>query len=799
MIKALNHKHNVQFAITLIATLTLLIILWATWQVIIQPDIGVLWKEQGEIYVVSHDSLLKVDDKILSIDGAALTESAFPYFTGNQKDNVTLRVARNNEEFIITVPFSQRAPLTILLARLSVIVVVLAFWGISTHVALFSSSSFQQSLIFFFFCQTLGIALALGSITSKDWAAHSSLMLTAFAIAMAIHFHMLFPIDRVTKSTRKWVFLIYAIASLGVSRLLIQFGLFDVQSPFATTYASLLDIWALIGLVMVLYLLFKPYRDNPTPIVKRQINLVALCGALALTPLLALSILPQILFDQEILPTEVAFLFLIFIPLGYGYAITKYQLIKLERYTSRSATAVFLISLLSFFYISISTFLNTLPSEHFLANPLTNVAIIMCLVVIYHPLHKKLRQLVDYLLYGGWYDYTSVVGEITHNLEHNTDIETLVSTLTGTIQKSMRVYWACLIWQGRKQDHSVISAASQTETLFNDINLKNLPVITEYMQTQLYPIANDELCQILKDGELTSEENQLLNNLSVRLWVPIRGFQYSMGLLILGPKLGGDGFDDDDMEILDMVSRQASVVFQNAQLVNELKVKVSENEQYQKEIIRTREEERKRIARELHDQVIQTLVGLKYQIAHLQSSLNLAQVYPESNQKALGLQDEMLALIQTTRSLCQDLRPAALDLGLIPSIRSLAGSFEMKSGIEVDLRVEGDREVQIDEDTALCLYRCTGEALSNIGKHAVAEEVIIDVNLCPNYVSLTIQDDGKGFHVPERLGSLMTKNHFGLVGMRERVELLQGSFNVFSDPLLGTQLEVYIPLKNGHS
>ncbi|MCZ7672484.1 MAG: histidine kinase [Chloroflexi bacterium] len=74
------------------------------------------------------------------------------------------------------------------------------------------------------------------------------------------------------------------------------------------------------------------------------------------------------------------------------------------------------------------------------------------------------------------------------------------------------------------------------------------------------------------------------------------------------------------MEILDIVSRHASVTFQNVQLINELKAKAYESEQYKKEIIRTREEERKRISHELHDQVIQALIGLKYQISHLRSS-----------------------------------------------------------------------------------------------------------------------------------------------------------------------------------
>lgn len=789
-------KSNLQFWVTFIAAATLLIISWSIWQVTVQPDLGVLWTDRGVVYFASPASLLQVGDHIQTIDGLSLSESPFPYFLWQRGDIIQIGIEREGEEIALAFPYVTGAPPAVLFPRLSLMIVVLAFWSISSSVVLFSSSSYRQSLLFFLFCQTLGVSLALGSITSQPWAAHLSLVLTCLAIALAMHFHLLFPISRVNIARRKWVFAIYAISSLGLLRLLIAIGAFDLRSTFSTIYSFLFYVWASIGLVTVLVLLLKAYREASAAIIKRQVGLVTICGALAFTPLLTLSILPYIFFRQAILPPDIAFIFLIFVPIGYGYAITRYQFIKLERYASRSASVVFVISLLSFFYFGINTLLQLILNEALLADPLTNVVIIMSMVVIYNPLYRRLRHLVDSLLYGGWYDYPSVVGEITHNLERNNDIEALVATLSSTIQKSMRVYWACLLWQGRKSNHSVVSLAGQAETIFGGIDLKNLPAITAYMQAQLYPTTSQALRKSLDGQPISAEEDALLNYHSVRLWVPIRGLQHSMGLLILGPKYGEEVFDDDDMEILDMVSRQASVTFQNAQLINELKVKAHENEQYKKEIIRAREEERKHIAREFHDQVIQVLVGLKYQIAHLQSSLSLAQLFPDGSQKSLDLQEEVGELIQTTRVLCQNLRPPALDLGLIPSVRSLITGFERKCGVEVKLVLEGDREIPIGEDVALCLFRCVSEALSNIGKHAEAKEIFVKLYIEPQKVALIVIDNGQGFCVPDRLGSLMAQNHFGLVGMRERVELLQGNFHISSGPLQGTCLQISIPLEH---
>ena len=240
--------------------------------------------------------------------------------------------------------------------------------------------------------------------------------------------------------------------------------------------------------------------------------------------------------------------------------------------------------------------------------------------------------------------------------------------------------------------------------------------------------------------------------------------------------------------------RRASLS-RNAQLIEELQVQALETEAYQRQVLHVREEERRRLARELHDQVIQALIGLRYGLSHIQNQAETLNGSSHMLREGMdGLQSEVGQLVQLTRNICLDLRPPAVDLGLVPSIRSLVNRFELAGDMVVVFNIEGERDIPVPEDVALCLFRCTQESLQNVIKHARADSVTIDLLIAPSQVSLAIRDDGVGFSPPDRLGVLMKSNHFGLVGMREQVELMQGHFQVKSARSEGTVVLIDLPL-----
>ena len=200
-------------------------------------------------------------------------------------------------------------------------------------------------------------------------------------------------------------------------------------------------------------------------------------------------------------------------------------------------------------------------------------------------------------------------------------------------------------------------------------------------------------------------------------------------------------------------------------------------------LVRGREEERERLARELHDQVIQSLVGLKFFLA----------------ERGVGsqarLQVELDEVINALRELCGDLRPPALDrLGLVATLRSYVDDLSTRTGLPIELHIEGS-EQRLSSEVELSLFRVAQESLINAWKHAQTPKVRVSLRFGEEVVELTISDWGQGFVVPERLGMLAEAGHFGLVGMQERMALVGGALRLTSGPGQGTTIVAWVPLR----
>jgi PAS domain S-box-containing protein len=204
-----------------------------------------------------------------------------------------------------------------------------------------------------------------------------------------------------------------------------------------------------------------------------------------------------------------------------------------------------------------------------------------------------------------------------------------------------------------------------------------------------------------------------------------------------------------------------------------------------------REEEKRRIARELHDELGQALTALKLDLTWLSERLPAGQA---AIAEKLGAMQAMIdGTVAATRRISSDLRPLILDdLGLVPAAEWLVQEFTQRTGIPCEL-VVGSPDLELKDPHATAVFRILQESLTNVARHAKAQRVEVALGRADGTVTLNVRDNGRGFNLddPRR------PNAFGLMGLRERVSLLGGEVRIESQPGLGTVLDVQIPLEEG--
>ncbi len=209
------------------------------------------------------------------------------------------------------------------------------------------------------------------------------------------------------------------------------------------------------------------------------------------------------------------------------------------------------------------------------------------------------------------------------------------------------------------------------------------------------------------------------------------------------------------------------------------------------QVLHAQEEERKRISRELHDVIAQTLTGINIRLAALkkESALN-RKGFDRSITRAQKLVEKSLARVH---DFARELRPAVLDdLGLIPALHSFVKNFSHRTGIRVHLKAFAGVE-QLDNNKRTTLYRVAQEALTNVAHHAKASRVEVSIQKLPDHICIKLEDDGKSFSVDRFLRANGGKR-LGLLGMRERLEMVGGRFGIESAAGKGTTVIAHVPL-----
>ncbi len=287
---------------------------------------------------------------------------------------------------------------------------------------------------------------------------------------------------------------------------------------------------------------------------------------------------------------------------------------------------------------------------------------------------------------------------------------------------------------------------------------------------------SERVDSMIEDLEVDQEAGRLMGA-RTGLFVPLLLRGRPIGVLSAHDKEGGDPrFTDEDLRLAETFSARVAVA------VN-LSERVARNAL--RSVVGGQELERKRLARELHDETGQALTSILLGLKELDAAGSVEGVSAATAQ----LRELVVTTLQDVRRLAVELRPRALDdFGLVPALERLVETFQEQTGIEVIMEPRLGRE-RLPSEIETALYRIIQEALTNVVKHAHASRVSIVLSRRGSTVSAVFEDDGRGFAVGEA-----NADRLGILGMRERLSLLDGTLVLESSPGGGTTLVAEVPV-----
>jgi signal transduction histidine kinase len=288
--------------------------------------------------------------------------------------------------------------------------------------------------------------------------------------------------------------------------------------------------------------------------------------------------------------------------------------------------------------------------------------------------------------------------------------------------------------------------------------------------------ASERVDSVLEDPEVDQGTARRLGA-RTGLFVPLVFRGSAIGVVLAHDKLGADArFDSNDQRVAEQFAARASVAVDLTRRVARDSLR---------RVVAGQEIERRRLARELHDETGQALTSILLGLRAVEE----AESADQSRAAAAQLRELVVETLQEVRRLAVQLRPKALDdFGLVPALEALVETFSEATGIGVDLEAQlGDE--RLPTEVEITLYRIVQEALTNIVKHAHARKASVFLVRGQGSVTAVVEDDGEGFRVDD-----MRADAAGLIGMRERAALLDGRLTIEASPESGTTLAVEVPL-----
>ncbi len=562
-------------------------------------------------------------------------------------------------------------------------------------------------------------------------------LLHLLAWCAAAFFFALFPDGRFVPGWTRWLILAYLAWQ-------VPFCL-PSNAPFSIVHWPPLLVASLfLGLVLACgFAQLYRYRRVSTAVQRQQTKWIVF-GMLVGTLLDLANLLPLLVFPVLAQPGPAHTLYailddvtyplvLLLVPVSIGVAVLRYRLWDIDLLINRTLVYGLLTACIIGLYLLVVVGLGTVFSA--LGNPLISLLATGLVAVLFQPLRQRVQRAINHLMFGERDDPYRVLSRLGSRLEATLATDALLPTIVETVAQALKLPYVAITSKQLAED---VLAASAGEARVR-APLVRVPLVVQTEQ---------------------------------------------VGDLVLAARAPGDSLTSADLRLLHDLAPQIAVAVQAVQLTAELKHLTADLQQARTWLVAAREEERRRLRRDLHDGLGPTLASLTFKI---DAARNLLKQDSERADRLLeSVRQQAQEAITDIRRLVYDLRPPALDeLGLFSALREQATSSQNP---RLQIIVDAPESLPLlPAAVEVAAYRIAQEALTNVVRHAEARQCRLSLRLQEHLLTLQIADDGKGIAPEHHIG-------VGLLAMQERAVELGGKCTIAAGPSGGTTIQVSLPL-----
>ncbi|MBI2964657.1 MAG: hypothetical protein HYY34_00465 [Chloroflexi bacterium] len=696
--------------------------------------------------------------ELVLIDGSTPTAERWQV-TGDRDSEFVFRAGDGR---LVTVPADSTAPVgTASVAMLELTALVFAavslFLGTRTYLTIEVAAFSWLGLI-----AAGAIAVAPGSLANDPAALRIQATTLHWLPAAFIVFFYAFGRAQSRQAGipwSKWLLFLPGIAVL----LDVLSGLESTTFPEIRPVALNLALAFLVGgIACGFVLLVRRYFATSSPVFREQTRVIVVGTAIAVAPVVLLSVLPEALGGDPVVPPQFAVLTTVLIPLTFGYAILRHELMGIRRLVHRGVSYALISALVILLYVGIITALRSVGASS-IGNSALDLSV-MVAILVGVPLVPQVRGMafaaVDRLLYRDFVNHREVLREISIDAVHTTDLQGLNQGILKRVVDALGLPFAVFVMRNA-DGLEVLGRVGQVPQNLLDGGVKT-PALEE---------SNDPVTDLV---DLGGDAGQAL-------CVAIPGQQGQTGLLYLGPKLNGEPFRSDDLQMAQTAASLVSTVISRLRLLDELRAQSQELSKLNKRLVEVEEQQLARLSGYLHDEPLQKVTYVLGQYRDRYSDDELAKI--------------LLEVTNDLRLVSGTLSPAMLvDLGLVRALESLVHESEGRNRYHIDFQVSGlGREERLPIGVELTAYRVAQEALANCQKHSKATAIWIELAVSPDTLVLSVDDNGVGLNgATSQVHRAST--HLGLRHLKQRVESYGGALLVTNRRSRGASVVATIPI-----